>query len=112
MAELGFYALSSLLGAGLLFNQRKQARDLIPSHISTLPRPKVGENIYHSDDLMRAQQEEAKRATVFHNAAQTPMKSNIIPLYFNTIHRVDDNEKIPNAGYNPELIYKVLNNLQ
>jgi len=111
MAELGFYALSSLLGAGLLFNQRKQARDLIPSHITTLPRPKVGENIYHCDDLVRAQQEEAKRATVFHNAAQTPMKSNIIPLYFNTIHRVDDNEKIPNAGYNPELIYKVLNNL-
>jgi hypothetical protein len=110
MAELGFYALSSLLGAGLLFNQRKQARDLIPSHITTAPRPKVGENLYHSDDLLRAQQEEAKRATIFHNASHTP-KSNIIPLYFNTIQRSDDNEKIPNAGYNPELIYKVLNNL-
>ena len=110
MAELGFYALSSLLGAGLLFNQRKQARDLIPSQITTSPRPKVGENLYHSDDLLRAQQEEAKRATVFHNASHTP-KSNIIPLYFNTIQRNDDNEKIPNAGYNPEYIYKVLNNL-
>ena len=111
MAEIGVYLISSLLGAGYLFNQRKQQREIAPPYIKTELSPKTGTNVYNSRDLIHAHAEEAKRATVFAEGAKNPIHSNIIPLYFNSLWSTDDPAKIPNKGYDRTMIYRVINNL-
>jgi hypothetical protein len=116
MAEFGFYALASLLGAGALFNVNKQQRalknGLNQDDVSTKPNPKPnGSNIYHSRDFFKVQGEEVRRADACWRDAQDPIMTNVIPMYYNTLHIKGDAEKIPNASYQNRLIYNVIEKL-
>ena len=108
MAELGLYALTSLLGAGYLLNKSKQARPQLAG--SGLPHndKTVGTDVYNSQDYFKVKQEEFTRSTKNFLDARNPKVTGVIPMYYNTLHAKGDYEKIPNAGYDADLIYGIL----
>ena len=110
MADLGLYVLSSLLGAGYLLNTQKQQRAAKTS-VTSEKQPRVGSNIYHSQDYYKGKHEEEARARARTEAAKDPIKSGIIPMYYNTLHIKQDSEKIPNKDYEASLVYDVVKEL-
>ena len=111
MAEIGLYALTSLLGAGLLLNQSKQARPQLAG--SGLPHndKTVGTDVYNSQEYFKVKQEEFTRATRNFTDARNPKVTGVIPMYYNTLHAKGDYEKLPNASYESDMIYGVLSYL-
>jgi hypothetical protein len=108
MAEIGLYALTSLLGAGFLLNKTKQARPIKATAGLEYNDKTVGTDMYNSRDYFKVKQEEYDRATKNWTDAQSPKITGVIPMYFNTLYVKDDQEKIPNANFNPDKIYGVL----
>ena len=108
MAEIGLYALTSLLGAGFLLNQTKQARPIKAGGGLEYNDKTVGTDMYNSRDYFKVKQEEFDRATKNWTDAQSPKITGVIPMYFNTLYVKADEEKIPNANFNPDKIYGVL----
>ena len=111
MAEIGVYLLSSVLGAGYLFNKRKNQRELRAPNQATPDIAVMKDNIYNNTGVYHAQQETAKRATLYAEAAQHPKDTNIIPMYYNTLWSNEDDNKIQNKGYDDNLIYSVVGKL-
>lgn len=111
MADLGLYLVASVLGAGYLFGQQPQERELKSDLKTTQPIPRSGENIYHSRDFLKALDEEARRVGLNWEASKDPIKSGIIPMYYNTINVKADSSKVPNNNYQQQLIYDVLQDL-
>lgn len=108
MAEIGLYALTSLLGAGFLLNKTKQARPIKAGGGLEYNDKTVGTDMYNSRDYFKVKQEEYDRATKNWTDAQSPKVTGVIPMYFNTLYVKEDQEKIPNANFNPDKIYGVL----
>lgn len=111
MADLGLYLLASVVGAGYLFGQQPQYREFKNDLKSTQPLPRAGDNIYQSSDFLKALDEEARRVGLNWEASKDPIKSGIIPMYYNTINIKPDSSKIPNNNYQQQLIYDVLKDL-
>ncbi len=108
MAEIGLYALTSLLGAGYLLNQSKQARPQQAGSGLAHNDKTVGTDVYNSQDYFKVKKEEFDRASRNFSDAKNPKATGVIPMYYNTLHAKGDYEKIPNAGFNADLIYGVL----
>ena len=108
MAEIGIYALTSLLGAGFLLNKSKQARPFKTGGGLEHNDKTVGTDIYNSRDYFKVKQEEFDRADRNWQDAQSPKMTGVIPMYYNTLQIKEDYEKIPNANYNGDKIYGVL----
>ncbi len=111
MADLGVYVLASLLGAGYLMGNRKQARSLPTDGGATQARPVVGNNVYDSREYYNVAHKEAELVKNHWNLSQDPIKTGIIPMYYNTLHVKQDSEKIPNKDYESALIYDVIKEL-
>lgn len=111
MAELGLIVVSSLFGAGLLFNKKKTQRDTVENIKKTAPAPKVGTNVYNSRDYYHHAETEAQKVKQQWEAAKTPEETNIIPMYYNTLHVKQDSEKVANTDYKKDLILKVIRQL-
>jgi len=107
--ELGIYLTASLLGAGYLMNQQKQPRNLKYKTDSTEKIVTNGTNIYNSTDFHKVQGEEARLVRANFEASKNPISTNIIPMYYNTLHLTHQNiDKVSNPNYNKDLIYSVL----
>lgn len=104
MAEMGIYILSSLLGAGALLSHQRPA-------ITTHKQPTVGTDAYNSTDHQNHQEQERRMVQANWKAAQHPVESGVIPMYFNTLNVAGDSEKIPNKDYQSHLIYNVIKGL-
>jgi hypothetical protein len=111
MADLGMYVLTSLLGAGFLLNNRKQQREVKDNIIKTQNQEVVGTDIYNSRDYYKGKQIEEHLVNKNWEASKNPIETNIIPMYYNTLHIKQDAEKIPNTDYQEKLIYNVVKNL-
>lgn len=112
MADLGMYVLTSLMGAGMLLNNRKQQRDTRDNNIKTQNQPKVGTDVYNSRDYYKGKEEEERRVRENWEAAKDPIETCIIPMYYNTLHIKQDAEKVPNKTYQDKLIYGVIKRLE
>lgn len=114
MAEIGI-VLASLAGANYFFTNHKEGRLKQPRNTvhktQTKPVGKVGTNIYNNRDYYKVKDEEAKRATEHHEAAQDPLTTGVIPMYYNTLHIARDAEKVPNKDYNEKAIFSILQDL-
>jgi hypothetical protein len=108
MAEIGLYALTSLLGAGFLLNKSKQARPFKTGGGLEHNDKTVGTDIYNSRDYFKVKQEEFDRADRNWQDAKSPKMTGVIPMYYNTLQVKEDYEKIPNANYDGNRIYGVL----
>lgn len=106
--DLGFYIIASLLGAGYTLNQQKQTRH--PDETSHLKREQPnGTNILNSRDYFRVSKEEAEKVVENWEASKDPVTTNIIPMYYNTLHlSQQDIDKVPNANFQKGLIYSVV----
>jgi hypothetical protein len=111
MAELGMYMLTSLLGAGYLLNSHKQKRDVKDSIMKTQHQPTVGTNVYNSRDYYKGREHEEGLVRKNWEDAKNPIETGIIPMYYNTLHIVQDAEKVPNKDYQSKLIYDVVKHL-
>jgi ribosomal protein L21E len=111
MAEMGMYVLTSLLGAGVLLNNRKQQRDTRSSNIKTQEQPVVGTNVYNSRDYFKNRRHEEKLVKKNWEAAKNPIETGVIPMYYNTLHIKGDSEKVPNNDYQSKLIYNIVKHL-
>ena len=109
--DFGAYIVSSLFGLGKNLNQGRQEREPkyktnpINSHETN------GTNIYSSRDYYKVEGLEAKKVIENWEAAKDPLRTNIIPMFFNTLYTKSDVEKIPNAKYDKDLIFSVLSDL-
>lgn len=107
--DLGFYVLASLLGAGYMLNPNKQERDpryVKPQTEALYPN---GTNIYGNRDFYKVKGEEAKRVIENWDASKDPVTTNIIPMYYNTLHlKHQDVAKVQNPNFKKELILSVL----
>jgi hypothetical protein len=110
MAELGLYLRASVIGAGMLFKTQHDQRDVAPSRITTKPEETIGNNIYHSTDFYKVQEEDAKRAAAHWEAAKD-IKSGIVPMYYNTLNTKSSPDLSPNMNYDPNMIFDVVQNL-
>lgn len=107
--ELGVYLAASLLGAGYMLNPGKQARDLKLKASPTDKLDPVGTNVYHSKDYYKVKAEEARRVIKNWEAGKDPISTNIIPMYYNTIHlKHQDVDKVTNPNFDKDMIYSVL----
>jgi hypothetical protein len=111
MAEMGMYVLTSLLGAGVLLNNRKQQRDTKDSVIKTKRQPVVGTNTYNSRDYFKNRRHEEQLVKKNWEAAKNPIETGIIPMYYNTLHIAGDAEKVPNKDYQSKLIYNAVKDM-
>ena len=111
MADLGVYVLASLLGAGYLMGNRKQTRQLPDDKGATNSRPVVGNNVYDSREYYNVAHKEAELVKNNYMLSEIPIKSGIIPMYYNTLHIKQDSDKIPNKDYDSKLIYDVIKEL-
>jgi len=111
MAEMGMYVLTSLLGAGVLLNNRKQQRDTRSSNIKTQEQPVVGTDVYNSRDYFKNKRHEETLVKKNWEAAKNPIETGVIPMYYNTLYIKGDSEKVPNTDYQSKLIYNIVKHL-
>jgi hypothetical protein len=110
MAEVGLYLLASVIGAGMLFKTQHDQRDSLPPRLTTKQEETIGNNIYHSTDFYKVQQEDAKRA-VAHSEAAKDISSGIVPMYYNTLNTKASTDLTPNMNYDPNMIFDVIHGL-
>jgi hypothetical protein len=104
MAELGLYALGSLLGLGALLKSTGPSTNL-SSFIGQHNESTTGSNIYHSRDYFKHKETEQARANKNFGSS---LAQGIVPMYYNTLEVKSDLQKIPNPDYNKSMIFKVV----
>ncbi len=109
--DLGVLVIGSLIGAGTLLNPQKEPRDQLYKKRPTNKFIPNGTNIYNSKDFDKVKAEEASRVRSRFDLSRDPVKTNVIPMYFNTLSIKQDSEKIPNSKYDKKRILKVLDSL-